>query len=324
MAVASLLPATNGNQGPAVRPQRGTWIYFLNVDNERRIKIGHSTKGAFKRSQQHARNVTGDTIPLEILCQVRGMVSDEKAVQRFFSADAVPGNREVFEPTERLIDYIRWLREQYFVGMPDMTDAELEALPIVPADAWLPEPERRKPVPTGVLPIMLGAFNLGQRDVTGDDFYTDESIVDAARNVMGRIDTDPASHAVANRVVQATRIYTRDDNGLQRPWNGRVWINPPFSEKGVWADKALTEWRSGRATEICFLQQTRALTAQYFTPLLRASDAICIFDGRIRFWGPKAADPNDGHFVLYLGPHRDAFLREFSPLGTVFYLPGKP
>ena len=61
--------------------------------------------------------------------------------------------------------------------------------------------------------------------------YTPAPIMEAARQVMGRIDLDPASKPTANKTVGATRFYDRDENGLSMPWRGRVWLNPNLVSK---------------------------------------------------------------------------------------------
>ena len=74
------------------------------------------------------------------------------------------------------------------------------------------------------------AINLGQGfpDTPGP-----REVVDAARAVLGAIDLDPASCAEANTVIQATTIYTVEDNGLERSWHGRVWMNPPYKQPDI-------------------------------------------------------------------------------------------
>ena len=41
--------------------------------------------------------------------------------------------------------------------------------------------------------------------------------------MLGEFDLDPASSAAAQRQVQATEFFDKNDDGLTRPWRGRVW-----------------------------------------------------------------------------------------------------
>ena len=86
------------------------------------------------------------------------------------------------------------------------------------------------------------SFWLAYREVDGHDkttaerivasgeneWYTPEKYVEAARKVLGKIDLDPASSKPANKIIKATKFYTLADDGLKQPWNGRLWLNPPY------------------------------------------------------------------------------------------------
>lgn len=60
-----------------------------------------------------------------------------------------------------------------------------------------------------------------------NEHYTPSAFTEAMREMVGGIDLDPASCAAANTLVQATSIFTAEDNGFTRKWAGRVWLNPP-------------------------------------------------------------------------------------------------
>ena len=42
-------------------------------------------------------------------------------------------------------------------------------------------------------------------------------------------------------------------DGLDLPWAGRVWCNPPFSDVWAWIEKAWHEWDTGRCAAIALL-----------------------------------------------------------------------
>lgn len=48
--------------------------------------------------------------------------------------------------------------------------------------------------------------------------------------------------AAAPHNAKCKRYYTREQNGLERPWSGSVWCNPPYSDLGAWVMKAQSEW----------------------------------------------------------------------------------
>jgi hypothetical protein len=76
-----------------------------------------------------------------------------------------------------------------------------------------------------------------------NEWHTPEKYIVLVREVIGDIDLDPASSAVANRTVKATKFFTETDNGLNQEWRGRIWLNPPYSRGviGQFADKMCAE-----------------------------------------------------------------------------------
>src|SRR5262249_18486834 len=84
------------------------------------------------------------------------------------------------------------------------------------------------------------------------EWYTPARYLEAVREVLGEIDLDPASNAVANKWVQAKTFYTAADDGLSRDWHGRVFMNPPYGKTSdgdsvaeMFCAKALAEYDTG-------------------------------------------------------------------------------
>jgi hypothetical protein len=305
----------------------GVLIYFLLVAldekyTDLRIKIGKS-RDFNKRKREHEASKLGVRVYIEPLCVVAGKASDEKQCKRYFQFCRWDGEEEVFRPDERLISYIRWLRDQYFVWVPERDDeeyTEIDGVDHIDGALWLPEESRVKKPSPSILPGMYGPLNLSPRELTQDDFYTNERILQPVRELFGgSIDLDPASHASANKVVQAKKFFTRADDGLSRQWAGKVWLNPPFSHWDEWAPKTVAEWKSGRIEAMCVLAACRTLTAKQFSPVVTSASAICILYGRIPFWGQNAtSSPDDGHVIFYFGKDVEKFARGMTELGTTF------
>src|SRR5262249_52907862 len=62
----------------------------------------------------------------------------------------------------------------------------------------------------------------GTQGTGENEWYTPGEFIESARSVMGSIDLDPATSALAQEVVRATRFFTKDDDGLTKEWCGNV------------------------------------------------------------------------------------------------------
>jgi len=68
-------------------------------------------------------------------------------------------------------------------------------------------------------------------------------IVEMARDVLGWIDLDPASDAVINRDVKATRYFTRHTDGFSMDWHSpSIWLNPPGKTLSQGKQVTATDW----------------------------------------------------------------------------------
>jgi len=69
-----------------------------------------------------------------------------------------------------------------------------------------------------------------------DECYTPKWLFDAMAITF---DLDVASSYHDLIAVPSHNRFTIQDNGLERDWYGRVWMNPPFSKVTPWIDKWL-------------------------------------------------------------------------------------
>ncbi len=156
---------------------------------------------------------------------------------------------------------------------------------------------------------------------TGEnEWYTPAPFIDAAIEVMGGIDLDPASSSEANKLVGADTFYTKENSGLDQPWEGRVWLNPPYTSDLVtrFADKLTREYKADRVDQACLLTNN-ATETQWFQKTVRVANAVCFPDGRITYWNPDRTSrtPLQGQVVLYFGSEVRRFRSTFGGLGAV-------
>lgn len=164
---------------------------------------------------------------------------------------------------------------------------------------------------------------------TSNEWYTPARYVQAARDTMGGIDLDPASCEVANRVVRATRYYTKEQNGLLLSWSGRVWLNPPYgrighrSNQDLWSSRLIEQYERGNVTQAVLL-----VNANFDTRWFQAlwSYPICFVNHRIDFWSLSStmSGATHGSVIVYFGSDVERFASSFSSLGTIVVAPYRP
>ena len=184
--------------------------------------------------------------------------------------------------------------------------------------------------------------NEGRHTCDSPEWYSPSFIVEAARATMGGIDLDPASCEEANRIVQASAYYTKEEDGLVQDWFGRVLLNPPGGKVGEFWQTLCFKFAAGEISQAVYvgysLEQFQTLQATIFDHPL--DYPICIPAKRIQFveneakrqerreklikkgkLSPDAPSPKDsashGNFICYLGSRIDAFYAAFRPIGIV-------
>ena len=91
-------------------------------------------------------------------------------------------------------------------------------------------------------------------------------------------DLDPAS---SHSNAKCERHYTVEEDGLAQPWDGSVFVNPPYGAViAQWIDKAIQE--SHRCTRIVMLLPARTDT-RWFHRLLDIGAEVRFVRGRLKF-----------------------------------------
>jgi hypothetical protein len=151
--------------------------------------------------------------------------------------------------------------------------------------------------------------------------YTPTEYVEAVRAVLGAIDLDPATTATAQATVRATRIFTEADNGLEREWWGRVFLNPPYHRELApkFIDKLIEEIRARRVAAAILLTNNCTDT-EWFIAAARICTSICFTSGRIKFTTPHRdeVEPTQGQAFFYCGNDATRFEDVFCLLGFCF------
>lgn len=104
-----------------------------------------------------------------------------------------------------------------------------------------------------------------------DEWLTPPEILQA----LGEFDTDPCCPESMPWPTART-MYSRA--GLEQPWHGRVWMNPPFGREAIQWMHRLASHGNGIA-----LIPARTETAMFFETVWAKADAVLFIKGRPHF-----------------------------------------
>ena len=116
-----------------------------------------------------------------------------------------------------------------------------------------------------------------------NDWLTPRYILDA----LGKFDLDPCA-ALDQPWATAKRHRTIREDGLKKPWAGRVWLNPPYGEQtALWLAK-MAKHQDG-----IVLIYARTETQMFFDHVWGGANGIFFLKGRVCFCRPDGSTAPD-------------------------------
>lgn len=146
---------------------------------------------------------------------------------------------------------------------------------------------------------------------------------------MGSIDIDPASNDYAQSRINASIYYTKETNGIDKPWIGNVWLNSPYGKSTAdsvgcseFMAKLIESIHSGEAHQAVVLVNSSNGTAWY-SNMLKLCSAFALTDKRLQFDRhpdsliSKKDQNTKGQTFFYFGDNVSLFAKEFEDIATI-------
>jgi hypothetical protein len=150
-----------------------------------------------------------------------------------------------------------------------------------------------------------------------DEWLTPPEILAA----LGAFDLDPCAPVVRPWAMARHHFTVRDD-GLSKPWAGRVWCNPPFGREAVKWLRRMVQHGDGIA-----LVPARTETAMFYECVWGVADAVLFIRGRPHFHrvdGSRAAFNSGAPIALIAYGDDNATALHESGLGYVAASSSRP
>lgn len=148
------------------------------------------------------------------------------------------------------------------------------------------------------------------------EWYTPKFIIGKIIKLFGgSITLDPCSNDKDNPNVPAINHFTKEDDGLNNKWSGKVYMNPPYGrEIEKWIEKICLEFEENRIQEAVALVPARTDTAWFRR--LSIYPKLFIW-GRLQFNESMNSAPFPS-MLVYFGKNLQMFKIIFSDIGDTY------
>ena len=97
--------------------------------------------------------------------------------------------------------------------------------------------------------------------------------------------------------------YTPEQDGLDQPWTGRVWCNPPYGRNvGQWVKKAHDTASGGGFVVMLLPART---DTRWFHDYIYGKPEVRFIKGRLKFGSCQNAAPFPSMVVIFGGEHKN-------------------
>jgi hypothetical protein len=309
-----------------------TVIYF-ELDKGGDIYLGFSGNQAVRR-RTHSYAGRKRLLAVRALQEDEDRLHNELAPYLVSPDEDGDGGNSTYRPDPEVLKYLEWLVVRQY-GFLDREQAA--TAPLLAYSEWAFRcrndgyEQFGGQLHFGTIKLPLrqrlrwaAAASIPTKNSLSDEWLTPKHIIELARSVMGGIDTDPATIYLANDWIQATRWYSREQNGLagHNQWLGRVWLNPPYGKgdgsAGDFATRLEQEYLKGAVSEAITCLNADSMTSLWFDTVWRTATVHCVWRGRLNFIPgdpSKESSATKGTVFSYYGRDSTRFKMLFGPHG---------
>jgi len=155
-----------------------------------------------------------------------------------------------------------------------------------------------------------------------DNWQTPDRVLEPLQSTTG-IDMDPC----AGKKTEIGDInVTEDVDGLSIPWEGSVYVNPPYSDKPTWIKKCVREYQRKTVDRVYLLTpDSTDVISWWHKQIAEHATWSVFFEGRVKFYDPAEGEvkgsPPNGSALHIFGDAPTQTLRLLEEEGDVVKRP---